>query len=128
MNPLSAFRSLSDIAHRRPAVVTIVGLGLLGEAGRVGWALQRGAAVTLFGHSGGEVWDAGREAAWVGAYVGWVGLCGVVVVGLGLAGWRARRRDRAVGLPASSTAAATARATAGPAKAPPGGAVLWRRR
>lgn len=102
MNPISGFRTLRDIATRRPLVVAAVGLGLLGEAGRAGAALARGGAVTLFGHGGGEVWDSGVDGAWVGAYVAWVAACGVTVTGLAIAGWSARRR----GMNAAGTNAA----------------------
>ncbi len=107
MNPVSALRTLRDIATRRPLVVAAVGLGLLGEAGRVGAALARGGAVTLFGHGGGEVWDSGVDGAWVGAYVAWVAACGVTVTGLAIAGWRARRRGvNAAGVVTPASAAA----------------------
>lgn len=92
MNPVTAFRALRDVASRRPLVVGVAGLGLLGEAARVGAAVVAGRAVTLFGHGGGEVWNTAADAPWVAAYVGWVGLCGLAGIGIAVAGWRAKRR------------------------------------
>lgn len=141
MNPVSTFRSFRDLAAVRPLLVGGVGLGLLGEAGRVGYALWREAPVTVFGHSGAETWDTAAEGPWVAAYVAWVGLCGLVALRLALTGRRARPEPDRPDAPAEPPAAAvdgsagvirwsTRRPTRVDRRAGSGagGAVLWRRR
>ena len=95
MNPISTFRRLRDIATRRPVLVGLVGLGLLGEAARVGRVLLFGGTVTVFGHSGAEEWRTAEGESWIAGYVGWVGICGLIVLWNAVSGWRAKRRAEA---------------------------------
>ena len=137
MNPFTTFRTLRDIARRRPILVGAIGLGLLAEAARVGEVLLFGGTVTVLGHTGAEQWTTEDGDPWIAAYVFWVGLCGAIVLGLAVTG----RRRSAVESAATATTKAESAASAGtttpahgePGKAsglpvrPAGSAVVWRR-
>ena len=125
LNPISTFRSLRDIATRRPYLIGLVGLGLLGEAARVGRVLLFGGTVTVFGHSGAEEWRTADGESWIAGYVGWVGICGLIVLWHAVSGWRAKRRAEA-GVAVVRGAVGTA--TARPASLPAGSGVVVRSR
>lgn len=111
VNPIATFRLFRDIARRRPFVVGVVGLGLLGESARVARVLFFGGTVTVFGHSGAEEWRTADGESWIAAYVAWVGICGLIVLALAVAGWRAKRRDGAGGGASGARPAAVAPAS-----------------
>ncbi|WP_333823381.1 hypothetical protein [Pinisolibacter sp.] len=134
MNPFRTFRALRDIATRRPILVGIVGLGLLGEAGRVLDAIDLGEPVRIFGHLSSELWQASEEEQWLTAYAGWVGFCGMVLLWLAISGWRSPRPGGAAALrPSPPVRSETAKPNGSPravkaAASGAGGAVVWRRK
>ena len=132
MNPFRTFRTLRDIATRRPILVGILGLGLLGEAARVLDAIDLGEPVRIFGHLSSDLWQASEEESWLTAYAGWVGFCGLYVLSLAIAGWRSRRPGGAATPPSAPARSETPKPTApsrsvNAAASSAGGAVVWRR-
>lgn len=87
---MMGFRRLSDIAERRPWLVGLVGCGLAAEAGRVLWGLTRDTHVVLFGHDGGTRWSVTEDAIALRAYVAWILVCALFLVGLPV--WHALKR------------------------------------
>jgi hypothetical protein len=125
MNPISALRTLRDIATRRPLLVGAVGLGLLGEAARVGSVLVRGGTATLFGHSGATNWRTAEDEVWIAGYVAWVGICGLIVLASAVSALWARRRAAA---PPVATASPPPAARTPQRAIPAASAVVVRRR
>lgn len=91
MGPISTFRWFYDVAKRRPKLVSLVGIGLIAEAGRVWVGLDAGRPVTLWGHGGAEVLDPIADAASLVSYAFWVGFCGTLLL---VMTWFARRSVR----------------------------------
>ena len=92
--PIGIFRRLARIADRRPVLVTAIGLGLVAEGARVVWTTTRGGPVPLLGHSGLTWFDAEADRALLLVYVGWVTMCGMLLVAVAGRARRARAAAR----------------------------------
>jgi hypothetical protein len=134
MNPVRAFRILRDVAGRRPVLVGLIGAGMLAEAARVGGTGVLDRAVTVFGHSGADVWSTAEAGPEIAALAAWLAACGVILIGIAIAA-ALRRRGAATSTPGDAEAAPRTRS--GPmrgarpagrvAERTAGGAVVWRR-
>lgn len=97
MGPISTFRWFFDVAKRRPKLVSLVGLGLIAESGRVWIGLDSGRPVTIIGHGGAETLDPIADASSLFLYAYWVGTCGTLLL---VTTWFARRSVRSASVAA----------------------------